>query len=84
MVLPSQDELSLLFQKSLDEHEKAKLRAHECAILHQTLSGIMKKKDGKPATFGMTKRELPNVMIQEIWDDCYIKAKELGLVQSKD
>ncbi len=80
MTLPSDDEMSLLFQKSLDEHGKMKVKANEFLVLHQTISGIMKKKDGKPPTFGMTKRPLNPKMIEMVWEDIQIKAKELNLI----
>ena len=81
MVLPTEDELSLLFSKASEEFEKCKIRTNDCLRLHQTIAGIMKKKDGKPATFGMTQRKLPDKMIEIVWEDIQIKAKELALIE---
>lgn len=80
MTLPTEDEMRLLFQKSIDECVKLKGKSQECLILYQTLSGIMKKKDGSEPTFGMTKRPLDPKMIEMIWDDIKIKAEELKLI----
>ena len=81
MTLPTEDELSLLFSKTLEEFEKCKIRTNDCLRLHQTIAGIMKKKDGKPPTFGMTKRPLDPKIIELTYEDALIKAKELGLIE---